>query len=76
MADVEMAFLQDVKEHPDSGVAARYKRLGLSVRQGQKAKARLLEKGMIFEEDVRTPKGRVRRISLVSQNTNEMQETQ
>jgi hypothetical protein len=31
---LEIAFLQDVVDYPDSGVAARYKHLGLSGRQG------------------------------------------
>lgn len=32
----EIAFLKDIQEHPDNGLASRYERLGLSVRQGQK----------------------------------------
>jgi len=75
MGKVEVEFLKDVEEYPDSGVAARYKRLGLSVRQGQKVKARLVEKDLIHEEDIRTPKGKVRSISLVGRSDNEMQET-
>jgi len=43
----DIAFLQDVCNHPDSGVAARYKRLGLSGRQGQKLKVKLLEANLI-----------------------------
>jgi DNA-binding MarR family transcriptional regulator len=51
-------------DHPDSGVAARYKRLGLSVRQGQKLKARLASAGLIGEQEEATKTGRIRRIRL------------
>ncbi len=54
----DVAFLQDVADDPDSGVAARYKRLGLSGRQGQKLKARLLEANLIDEHLERTATGR------------------
>jgi len=57
-------FLRDVKDNPDSGVAERYKRLGISVRQGQKLKARLAQDGMIEEYEKRVPTGRIRVIRL------------
>jgi len=57
-------FLRDVKDNPDSGVAERYKRLGISVRQGQKLKARLVQDSMIEEYEERTPTGRIRVIRL------------
>ena len=57
-------FLRDVHDNPESGIAERYKRLGLSVRQGQKLKARLSQKGMIEEHEERTSTGRIRRIRL------------
>jgi hypothetical protein len=53
--NLERAFLRDVKEYPDSGIAARYKRLGLSVRQGQKLKAKALQQSLI-EETIETTK--------------------
>jgi len=43
----EIEFLRDIEQYPDSGVAARYKRLGLSARQGQRIKANLLEEGRL-----------------------------
>lgn len=46
-ADNELAFLKDVQKYPESGIAARYRRLGLSVRQGQKLIAKLLEQDLI-----------------------------
>ena len=42
----EIVFLKDVQQYSESGTAARYKRLGLSVRQGQKIKAKMLEKDL------------------------------
>ena len=57
-SSLEVAFLQDVAGHPDSGVAARYRRLGLSARQGHKLKTKLLEQGMIQEHLETTHAGR------------------
>jgi predicted transcriptional regulator len=61
---MEIAFLKDVVDDPDSGVAARYKRLGLSGRQGQKVKTKLLEEGFIQEELETTHTGRLTTIRL------------
>ena len=63
-SDLKIAFLRDVETFPDSGIAARYKRLGLSVRQGQKLKHSLLEEGLIAETQELTPTGRLNRIRL------------
>ena len=54
----EITFLKDIQEQPDSGIAARYKQLGLSVRQGQKVKTKLLEQGLIEEDQETTRIGR------------------
>jgi hypothetical protein len=62
--DEQLNFLKDVHDYPDSGIAARYKRLNLSVRQGQKLKARLLEQGLIAENLDTTKKGRLSIIKL------------
>ena len=64
---LEIAFLKDVADYPDSGVAARYKRLGLSGRQGQKLKTKLLEQGLVEEQLVTTPAGRLMTINLTEQ---------
>jgi hypothetical protein len=61
---LEIAFLQDVVDHPDSGVAARYQRLGLSGRQGQKLKTRLVEQGLIEEQLETTHTGRLMVVRL------------
>jgi len=63
-SDNEIAFLKDVQEYPESGIAARYKRLDMSVRQGQKLKVRLLEKELIEEHQETTKTGRLRVIRL------------
>jgi hypothetical protein len=60
----EIASLSDIQRYPDSGVAARYKRLGLSVRQGQKLKAQLLKDGLIEEQNETTKVGRLRVIRI------------
>ena len=64
LEDNEIAFLKDIQEHPDSGVAARYERLGLSVRQGQKLIENLFQQGLIEQQLEKTKTGRVRVIRL------------
>lgn len=64
LTELEKVFLQDVVDHPDSGVAARYKRLGLSGRQGQKLKLQVLEKGLVEEHLETTDTGRLAVIRL------------
>jgi hypothetical protein len=64
---LEQSFLADIEEFPDSGVAERYKRLGLSVRQGQKIKDDFIEKGLILEQVQATNKGRLKVIRLTEQ---------
>lgn len=65
--DVGMRFLRDIQQYPDSGVAARYSRLGLSVRQGQKVEAKLLEQGVIEERMETTHAGRLATTQLTEQ---------
>jgi len=62
--NLELAFLRDVQDYPGSGIAARYKRLGLSVRQGQKLKGQALEKQLTEEGIESTGIGRINRIRL------------
>jgi hypothetical protein len=66
--NLEKAFLRDVKEYPDSGIAARYKRLGLSVRQGQKIKEKLIHKGLINEKVETTRTGKIRKLYLIDKS--------
>jgi len=60
-------LLADIREYPESGIAARYKRLGLSVRQGQKLKSAALDKGLIEDSMCKTPVGRRSCIKLTQQ---------
>ena len=64
LTELERTFLEDVAAFPEGGVAERYKRLGLSVRQGQKLKDALSEKGMIQEQVDTTRYGKLRVIRL------------
>ncbi len=64
LSDLELAFLVDVKTYPESGVAHRYRRLGISVRQGQKLKSRLMSSGLVVESQELTKTGRLNRIRL------------
>lgn len=60
----EMALFADVVRYPESGVAERYLRLGLSVRQGQKLKRALVERGLLGEQLETTRRGQLRVIRL------------
>jgi hypothetical protein len=62
--DLILSFLEDIQTHPDSGIANRYRRLNLSVRQGQKLKTQVLEKGLTTEHTGSTPTGRIKLIHL------------
>jgi DNA-binding MarR family transcriptional regulator len=59
-----MELLKDVAILPTSGIVARYTRLGLSGRQGDKAKRSLLGLGLIEEEEKLTSKGRSKVVRL------------
>lgn len=63
-ADNQLALMQDIHQYPESGVAARYERLGLSVRQGQNLLEKLLEQGLIEQSRQTTKTGRLRAICL------------
>ena len=62
----EKIFLSTLSgQFPESGIAERYKRLGISVRQGQKVKNKTLKDELIKEhtETIRT--GRIKIIRLI-----------
>ncbi|MFC1601666.1 hypothetical protein ACFL34_04890, partial [Candidatus Sumerlaeota bacterium] len=65
-ANWDTQLLADVKNFPESGIAQRYKRLGISVRQGQKLKSRLAEHGLIVESREKTASGAIRIIRLTA----------
>jgi hypothetical protein len=60
----EETLLKDVILHPISGIAERYKRLGLSVRKGSGILDSLLAKGMLSITDIPVFKGRVKFLEL------------
>ena len=60
----ELAFLHDVALVPDCGVVARYTRLHLSGRQGDKVKRSLLDLGLVEEIEKLTPTGRKKVLRL------------
>jgi hypothetical protein len=55
-----LAFLQDIQQYPDSGIANRYKHLKISVRQGQKLKEAAIQQGLIEEHTETTKTGRIK----------------
>lgn len=67
IADPQQVLLSDIASYPESGIAERYKRLGLSVRQGQKTKESLLARGLIQEEIQTTSRGKLRVIRLTEE---------
>ena len=62
-----LAFLQDVQQNPESGIANRYKRLGISVRQGQKLKLKVLKKQLVTEHTEISSTGRLKVIELTQE---------
>jgi predicted transcriptional regulator len=66
MDDLALAFLRDVEAYPECGIAERYKRLGISVRQGQKLKFRLLEADLIEDHEELTHTGRIHKMRLTT----------
>ena len=64
LSDNEKELLRDIALLPNSGVAARYHRCGLSGRQGDKIKHLLLEKGYIQEQEVISDKGKSKALRL------------
>lgn len=64
LSDLEINFLNDVIIYPNSGIANRYKRLGISVRQGQKLKDSLAKKELIEDIKELTNTGTIRIIRL------------
>ena len=63
----ELAFLRDVAAYADGGVAERYKRLGFSVRFGERVKRTLAEKQLVQEEIQTTSRGKLRVIRLTEE---------
>ena len=66
LPDGESSFLKDIAMHPLSGVAARYKRLEISARQGDKIKHSLLDSGHISEAPASSPADRRKILRLTT----------
>lgn len=62
--DSVLAFLKDIQAYPDSGIAQRYKRLNISVRQGQKLKEIAIKSGFVNESTKITTNGRLKVLQL------------
>ena len=75
LGPTSLAFLTDVRDYPESGVAARYKRLGLSARQGQKLKNKLVQQELIDERDEHTQTGRLKVVRLTEQGRGALSES-
>ena len=71
---LEIDFLADIADFPESGVAERYKRLGLSVRQGQKLKDKLVAEKLIQEQTQITHRGKFHVIRLTEKGGLELSE--
>lgn len=64
----EISLLRDVVKHPyDSGVNARYRRLLMSTRRGQKAKEMLVDKGLAESLQVILPRGKLLMLGLTAE---------
>jgi predicted transcriptional regulator len=70
--DLIITFLKDIQTFPESGIASRYKRLALSVRQGQKLKEKLVGEGLIVETAEVTPQGKRRKVDLTEKGTSKI----
>ena len=64
LSDSELRLLQDIAVAPESGTVARYTRLSLSGRQGDKAKHALIDAGLVEENERLTQKGRTKTARL------------
>ncbi len=62
LSEDELAFLHDVVSHPDDGVKARYRRLGMSGWRGDRTKRRLVASGWL--ESAVVPVGTSRKVVL------------
>ncbi|OGV70656.1 MAG: hypothetical protein A2283_11570 [Lentisphaerae bacterium RIFOXYA12_FULL_48_11] len=76
LTESEMAFLKDCALVPDCGVVARYTRLKLSGRHGDKAKRSLIEMGCVEEIEKLTPTGRKKVLRLTEKGIQILQDLQ
>ena len=71
---LDVYMLHDIEEYPESGIAGRYKRLGISVRQGEKLRARLAKEGLITDTKEQIATGSIRIIRLTEKGSRRLEE--
>jgi len=64
LSEKEREFLEDVMRYRSCGITERYKRLGLSVDEGNRIKNLILSSNFIFCSDVSTGRGRLKYLEL------------
>jgi DNA helicase HerA-like ATPase len=72
VTEKEKLFLTDVINFPNSNVVQRYERLFLGARDGTEIKDSLLFKGLIEQNDLITPSGRIKQLRLTELGSNEL----
>jgi hypothetical protein len=72
---VDNKFLADVYENPASNIIERYNRLELNVREGNKIKDYLIEKGLIEAGKITTSKGMIKALQLTNKGIAHLNET-
>jgi hypothetical protein len=70
----ERELLLDVARRPLSGVAARWKRLKVSTRNGGRLKESLIEHGYLLEQEISLPKGKALILGLTDRGRQALQE--
>ena len=64
LTEKETLLFKGIIEHPFVGIAERYKRLGMTAEQGNKAKEDLFKKGVVEPEKVNTGKSQILLLKL------------
>ena len=67
LGEKEMDLLKDVMEYRTCGISERYKRMGLSVDQGNKIKNFLLSSNILVTSDISTGRGRIKYLEVSDQ---------
>ena len=76
ISEKERLFLKDIQGFPESSIVKRYERLLIGPREGTEIKECLISKGLIEQEDLITPTGRVKRLRLTELGAKEIQDNE
>ena len=76
ISEKERLFLMDIQGFPESSIVNRYERLSIGPRDGTEIKEYLISKGLIEQEDLITPTGRVKRLRLTELGAKEIQDNE